>query len=217
MSLQSGRVGRDGGVSRVSRGGRGGGVGGVGRVGRDGGVGRDGRVGRVGEVVEVGACSPRIHEFRGIHHEGLTRIILDDGMCNWSFIPNTLINNIGKQVCLNLYHTKVKVLPLLNTFPDFYKEVIQAYTNTTNLSKPLNIVDRDTILGMPLWGNQNVIYVRFVHSAKKSLFFYNWIKSGVFNIGDLKFDNNSLDEQHIHNTISNKANIYAEIIMLKQC
>jgi len=50
---------------------------------------------------------------------------------------------------------------------------------------------------------------------KKILFLRNWIRSGINRIGDLQFKDGVLDDEFIFNTVKDKLNLYAEIMMVK--
>ena len=115
-------------------------------------------------------------KFEAVKASWLNQIIEDNGTSNWSFIPNALINNIGREVCLNLWHSKINTIPILQNLPEFYQEVLQSFSNATHNFTKLTIanVDRESILDMPLWGNQHIKYGRGKHSPRKPLFFYNW-------------------------------------------
>ena len=62
-----------------------------------------------------------------------------------------------------------------------------------------------------LWGNNN-----FKVSAKKVLYFVNWVQSGIIRVRDLKIVNGKLDERYIMQTLKKKHNCYCEVMQIKQ-
>ena len=61
-------------------------------------------------------------------------------------------------------------------------------------------------------GNHFLVY----GSKPETLFFKNWIDSGLLEIRHLRFENGVLDEKYIHTKITKRSNIYSEITLLKK-
>lgn len=154
--------------------------------------------------------------FESLKASWLNRILLDNGQNTWSFLAKSYIEQIGGSVvCSQFNISDIKQLPIIYTIPDFYQEVICAHSKS-NSTKAEQLNTKSQYLDMPLWGNINLISIcKNRHSAIKTLFFYNWIKSGVIFVNDLVFRNGKLDEEFILNKVKLKSNILIELTLLK--
>ncbi len=103
------------------------------------------------------------------------------------------------------------IFPAIENMHPFYKEVLLSYGYARGASYEIFC---NNILNQPLWGN---CFVSVNHKKKKStLLLRNWIRSGENNIGDLKFINGEVDEDHIYSIVQYQTNIHAEILLVKK-
>jgi hypothetical protein len=125
----------------------------------------------------------------------------------WSYLPKLYISKFGDDNYI-LKTTVIKSIafPLLNTIPEFYREVIYSY----NTSK---IIDYEqfyqNIKTQPIWGN------KFLTFKNKTLFFKPWIKAGIMKIENLKLANGRLDANYLSNLVQDDRNFYSEINILQ--
>ena len=49
-----------------------------------------------------------------------------------------------------------------------------------------------------------------------TLMFTEWIKSGLLKVGNLKFNEGTLDENYIYQKVKNKSNIISEVTIVKK-
>jgi hypothetical protein len=125
----------------------------------------------------------------------------------WSYLPKLHISKFGDDNYI-LKTTVIKSIafPLLNTIPEFYREVIYSY----NTSK---IIDYEhfyqNIKTQPIWGN------KFLTFKNKTLFFKSWVKAGIMKVENLKLDNGRLDVNYLSNRVQDDRNFYSEINILQ--
>jgi hypothetical protein len=101
--------------------------------------------------------------------------------------------------------------PEVESLPVFYKKIVQSYNHCFVKSK----TDfENNIMGEVIWGNMHI--TKLYGKKKKTLFFRDWIRSGVRKIKDLKFENGLLDMNFMLEKIKSKHNIYCEILCVKQ-
>ena len=100
-----------------------------------------------------------------------------------------------------------KQLPEIENIPPFYQEMITSY-NKAKLQSQSNFVEN--ILDQPLWGNT------FITHKHKTIWFKNWISSGILTLRDLKIQNEKLDQNHIYNTLKRKTNFFSEFTIMRE-
>ena len=74
----------------------------------------------------------------------------------------------------------------------------------------------ETLLNEVLWGNVLFTYQHVSTKHNVTLFFKNWVSSGLIYLRSLKFVNGEIDETYIYNKLDNKRNIYCEILTMKR-
>ncbi len=136
----------------------------------------------------------------------------DATVFSWVQVANHFIGRIANIDNIKRFSLDSKTLfPAIDNMHLFYKEVLlgYSYANAESYESFCN-----TILTQPLWGNR---FINVNHKKKKSaLLLRNWIRSGVNNVGDLKYINGDLDEAYVYTIIQNQTNIHAEIMMMKK-
>ena len=107
----------------------------------------------------------------------------------------------------------VTAFPEAKTIPEFYFQVLINY----NKSKP-NIHDsvRDNLGDQIIWGSNAFLETPTNGKKPTTLYFKNWISSGIIYVKNLYFLNGKIDENYIYNKIQNKRNIYIEIQLVKK-
>ena len=112
----------------------------------------------------------------------------------------TKIGNYDNQpIVLASTVTEKKQLKEILSIPDFYQEAIIAYNKSKSQSET-NFIQN--ISRQPLCGNE------FIKHKKKTIWFKNWISSGILTVGNLMIQNGKLNPQYIYNKLSNKANFF---------
>ena len=104
---------------------------------------------------------------------------------------------------------KVKSLEHFNNVPNFYKEVITCW-NINGWGQTKLPVTFTEIRKQVIWGN------KFIKFENKSLFFQNWVKSGLIYVNDIINDNGSLSYDYIFEKLKFKSNWIAEFNILKR-
>ena len=132
---------------------------------------------------------------------------------NWCNIPIYYLQKYGDDFNLlksNLIN--IKSSPYLLTLPLFYQQVILSYCNS-------NIIDqqifRSTIFDQPLFGNRYFTF-NFKNSCQ-TIYFSNWIKSGVKTLKDILIENGKINIEFLYRKINNTQNIISEISRLQKC
>ena len=69
----------------------------------------------------------------------------------------------------------------------------------------------EKVLNAVIWGNSY-----FKTANKNTIYFNNWINSGIIRVKDLKIENGNIDEEYIMRTVKKKHNYYCETLQLKQ-
>ena len=100
----------------------------------------------------------------------------------------------------------------INNIPLFYKQVVTSFNKAKGVDTDLFC---NTILDQPLWGNK-CISCNNAQGVNMTLFFKGWIECGLVKVGNLKFVNGTVDADFIFQTVRKKANIFAEISMIKK-
>ena len=97
----------------------------------------------------------------------------------------------------------LKHLYLLQTFPQFYRQVLTDYISA-NKANYSNVTD------IPLWGNDLIL-----NNTSKPLYFKNWINSGILSIKDIKIQNHKINEIYLYNKLTTKNNYISELYQIK--
>lgn len=150
--------------------------------------------------------------FESLKAAWVPRILHSDEDEHWAVIPKSLIAMYGvNNVILTCNFNKKSLVPYIKRMPIFYQDVVIAF----NKSKVVpQTTFNDNIFTQTIWGNRYI--VRKVGNTKHTLYFKNWIDSGILYIGQLCFTDGKLDENYIYNVIRNKVNIFSEVSLLKQ-
>ena len=139
-------------------------------------------------------CDPTIHSFAQVANLYYTNHFLES--------YSSLIFNFDDSV----------PFPDLENLSQFYTEVlITAFNNafTTDIEG-----FKDNIAAQCIWGN-TFLCVR-KRNYKCVLFHRNWIRSGVYRIGDLRFVDGKLDTNFIFQKIRLSRNIRSEILIVRE-
>ncbi len=100
----------------------------------------------------------------------------------------------------------------INNIPLFYRQVITSFNKAKGVDNDLFC---NTILDQPLWGNR-YISCNNAQGVNMTLLFKGWNECGLVKVGNLKFVNGTVDDEFIFHTVRRKANIIAEILMIKK-
>ncbi|MCP3901869.1 MAG: reverse transcriptase family protein, partial [Desulfobacteraceae bacterium] len=100
----------------------------------------------------------------------------------------------------------------INNIPLFYRQVITSFNKAKGVDNDLFC---NTILDQPLWGNR-YISCNNAQGVNMTLLFKGWNECGLVKVGNLKFVNGTVDDEFIFHTVRRKANIIAEISMIKK-
>ncbi len=98
----------------------------------------------------------------------------------------------------------------VDELPHFYRQVIKCYNKAIVGDE---VCFQESIMNQPIWANKYISTK--IKGRRNILFFRNWIKSGINQVGDLKFRNGILDELDTYQKINFKQNVYCQIIMVK--
>ena len=104
-----------------------------------------------------------------------------------------------------------KSAPYQRTIPQFYRDAIVAFNKSKNVTEDFF---KENIFSQNIWGNRFVNIM--IKNTKTTLYFKNWVDSGIECIGHLRFVNGVLDEHFIYQNVRQKRNIFSEISRLKQ-
>ena len=138
----------------------------------------------------------------------VNRILLAKDSDKWSVIPKQKMSKLCfKQEKVILYTTfkSQKQFPQIVCLPKFYQEVICSYNKSKSVSKEHF---SNNILDQPLWGNQHLVF------QGKTLWFRNWIESGILTVRDVDMINGKPNIHTINNRIINKSDIFREVHIL---
>ncbi len=143
----------------------------------------------------------------------INRLILDNGLANWSLFGNKCIKRLGgKYVCCNFRFSSLDQMPILNDIPEFYRQVVLAYAKAKFYCIDTTIpVSKQEVLNTPLWGNINLQIKR----TKKCLFFPKWIECGIKSVEDIKIVNRQVDTAYLFNKVKCHQNLFYEIFHIK--
>ena len=110
---------------------------------------------------------------------------------NWTILPNYFLNIFGDNYLIfYMYIDNVKHLPLYESLPEFYKELIRVWVQI-NKNKITNNHDNfETVRKQIIWGNKNIKF------NGKTLIFKNWIKNKILFVNDLVDENGVLNENN---------------------
>ena len=161
-------------------------------------------------ISEGGLKIPDIQtQFDALKASWINRIFRSDE--TWTHIPKKSFKNMGcykNQISLLASNFIIpKQLPEIENIPPFYQEMITSY-NKAKLQSQSNFVEN--ILDQPLWGNT------FITHKHKTIWFKNWISSGILTLRDLKIQNEKLDQNHIYNTLKRKTNFFSEFTIMRE-
>jgi hypothetical protein len=137
--------------------------------------------------------------------------ILNPLSIGWNFFVKNYLCRIGLEKVLEKVNCNTLFKHnLLKSIPKFYLQIIESFQET-NQEILLNSFDE-----LCLWGNKQL-----KNKEGKSLFFPEWIKSGILFVKDLPLINYKIDITNLCGKVENKSNIFCEIIQmnfaLKNC
>ena len=121
---------------------------------------------------------------------------------DWNVLGNEYLNSLGENN-LTLYYnfTNSKQFPLISSIPIFYQNMILAYNEAKTIITPDSHLQ---LLDEVLWGNVLFTCYNGMSRQHETLFFRNWVSSGIITVRCLKFTDGHVDEQYVYNTISVK-------------
>lgn len=131
---------------------------------------------------------------------------------NWVQIPKVIFREL--ETCsesLQFNFDKSVRFDFISNLPQFYKEVLLSYNLVMATSKQ---AFEETWNSQLIWGNKYI--TQTVRKKKYVLYFRNWMRSGIWKLGDIRFRNGILDENFIYTSVQDKRNIYMEIATLKK-
>ena len=145
-----------------------------------------------------------VSQFNALKAAWMTRI-LQNKDTNWSKLARFYLGKIGLELVTKFTIVKENI-PFVKKFPEFYQEVISAYSRA---KQPNHIESKSDLFNSILWGN-HLFKVRDKDGTEKVLFFKSWIDSGVVRLSDCIFDDKGLDIKATMNKIATKTNILCE-------
>ena len=133
---------------------------------------------------------------------------------DWSFFGNQYLNSLGPHNLHLFYNfTSSGQFPLIKNIPIFYQNVLLTYNGTKTVTPPDSCMK---LIGEVLWGNVVFTCYNTLSKQNETLFFRSWVSSGITTLKCIQFTNGVIDEVYIYNKITDKRNIYCEILLLKK-
>ncbi len=130
--------------------------------------------------------------------------ILSPGDQNWKFLPRLYLKSVGEDnIVLLMNFTNEKQFCQINNIPEFYRNMLINF-NKGKETKECNIKDQ------LLWGNTNIT-LQTNRKINETIYIENWIKDGIVFVKNLEFVNGSLQQNMLHQKITKKCNLLAEI------
>lgn len=128
----------------------------------------------------------------------------------WSIIPKYYLNKIGDNYLALHFNLDADILPIINTLPHFYSQVIKSWNKAKEVKGP----DDTNLLNEMIWGNKYVTIKS--KRSKQALYFKNWIEVGIIFIKDLMINNSVVDDIYVYNKLANKINFFHEMTVVKK-
>ena len=131
---------------------------------------------------------------------------------SWVQLPSIYfdeIKNLEANFIFNFDETII--LSLAKLLPNFYRKIFTSF-NSAFATQAQQF--EESIMNQTLWNNKHI--TKNIGKKKETLFFRNWVRSGVNKVRDLKFVNGVLDEEYIFRKIADKSNIYCELALVKK-
>ena len=141
----------------------------------------------------------------------VSRILTGTG--DWAIFGKQYINQFGpNNLILRCNFSEKKTFPLIQRIPKFYQNIIICF-NTVKEATPIK--DKETLLNQILWGNKHFTYYSKQSKSMETIFFKNWIDSGIITLNSLRIVKGHLDADFIYQKVKNKQNIYCEILCIQ--
>jgi len=149
-----------------------------------------------------------VSQFESLKAIWVNRISQANSTHNWSRLPRFYLNKIGLKV-ITLFNFCSEKLHVLYEIPQFYREVIMAFSKA---KVPNKIISRLDLLSQTIWGN----HLLSIKKGKENivLYFRNWIESGIIKLSDCKFIGHEIDMNFLYNKVQNKGNIFGDCTVL---
>jgi len=150
--------------------------------------------------------------FDALKASWIKRVIMVDveNPPTWSIIPIYILNKLGKNFLVLYFNLDSDILPILNTLPSFYSQIIKAW----NKAKPIKIPESKEWLNEIIWGNK--FFTVKVKKSQQSLYFKNWIDAGIIFVKDLVINSSVIDETFVYKVLSYKINFFHEMTIVKK-
>ena len=133
---------------------------------------------------------------------------------DWATFGKHYINQFGpNNLIVRCSFSDKRTFPPIKGIPEFYQNVIIYF----NLSKEIrSINDQEYLLNEVIWGN--VCFTQYSKQSKseETIFFKNWIDSGIITLKSLCIIEGCIDVNFIYQKVHNKQNIYCKILCLKR-
>ena len=122
-----------------------------------------------------------------------------------NIIPNYLINKLGGiTLCSNFTFTTLEQIPVLNTLPAFWKEVMHSFAKA---HKPCVIYTKEELYQQLLWGN------RLFMVNDRVLYNKSFIDAGLLRVGDILQNNGHINEE-IYMMLQNKHHYHRVLTLI---
>ena len=145
---------------------------------------------------------------------GWIKRMINDEDCNWNFLSKMYLQSFGKDYqILQCNFISESMFPQMLTLPRFYRQIMTSYCKSKIVNKPNT---KELILEQYIWGNRHITYYDKHSKSESSIYFTNFIETGINKVRDLKFHNGIIDEYYIYNTVTRKNNILIEIALLRK-
>jgi len=147
-------------------------------------------------------------------HASIIRRLMDNTSGDWKLIPRMYLNSLGNDfLILKMHFKNSSDSPCLKHIPLYYRKVILSWHKAGggNVSEPLT---PEEVKNHIIWGSSHVIN----HRSKKrstTLYFKNWINSGIIYVRDLLDENNCINEKNILDKLRDKKDCLVEIYKVK--
>ena len=147
--------------------------------------------------------------FKALKATWVSRILLSEEAETWAFIPKQYLElSCLSKTILEINHISPSLEKCsISKFPVFYQQALLAFCASNTMVEPES---KECCLNQTVWGNKLIM-----NKGNESLYFINWIKSGILHIKDLKIINKNLSEEYILAKLINRSNYVAEIYQMK--
>ncbi len=133
-------------------------------------------------------------------------LIFNKSTALWKQLPQSHLFKATNGLVAQMSFTSIKQMPIINTVPKFYQEVITSYCKSNIQS---NISNKSEFVNQILWGNRHLVV------NNKCLFDKHFIEAGYIYVKDVLLDNGKF-KQNIFQSLKTKVN-YFRVIDLISC